>query len=164
VRFQENNHRIARITSSQTITLANRNVLTRFHLAAGRSDDLANTISLRPHGVLPTILSKYHRRAMLRRRFVLSMMFVTTRICSHGAAVQLGLRADGFRADRLRCGGDVWEDRTSSCLASLSRTTSGSVATNALGFKVERFGTADQRRITAVMIDLGWRPQRDQHG
>jgi predicted P-loop ATPase len=60
--------------------------------------------------------------------------------------------------------GDVWEDQISKYLASLSMTTIGSSATNALVFKVEWIGAADQRRITAVMTDLGWRPQRDKHG
>ena len=50
------------------------------------------------------------------------MMFVTTRIGSQAAAVQLGLRADGLRYE-----GDVWADQISNDLASLSRTTVGSV-------------------------------------
>ena len=88
------------MTTSQTITLANRNVLTRCHFASGWSDDLANAISLRPHGALPTIPpKKHHRTAMLRGGPVLSMTFVTTRIGSHAAAVvQLDLRADGLRS------------------------------------------------------------------
>jgi hypothetical protein len=49
-------------------------------------------------------------------------------------------------------------------LADLAKTTIGSVATNALGFKVEWIGIADQRRITAAMTNLGWRPQRDHRG
>ena len=60
--------------------------------------------------------------------------------------------------------GDAWEDTISAYLAGLSRTTIGAVATNALGFKVERIGTADQRRIVAIMTTLGWEPQRDKRG
>ena len=52
--------------------------------------------------------------------------------------------------------GDVWEESIGEYLASLSKTTVGSVATNALGFQTDRIGTADQRRIMAVMTTLGW--------
>jgi predicted P-loop ATPase len=58
---------------------------------------------------------------------------------------------------------DVWEDAITEFLLDRSRTTLGEIATRALGFRTERIGTADQRRIAAVMTTLGWRPNRDKH-
>jgi predicted P-loop ATPase len=55
---------------------------------------------------------------------------------------------------------DAWEEPIASHLLKLSRTTIGSVAVNALGFKTERLGTADQRRIAAAMEQIGWRRER----
>jgi hypothetical protein len=46
----------------------------------------------------------------------------------------------------------------------LDRTTMGSVAANAIGLKTDRLGTAETRRITAIMIKFGWEPKRDMHG
>jgi predicted P-loop ATPase len=60
--------------------------------------------------------------------------------------------------------GDAWEEPIAEHLRPLSKTTVGAVAVQALGFKQERIGTADQRRIAAVMTTLGWRPgKRDMH-
>jgi predicted P-loop ATPase len=59
---------------------------------------------------------------------------------------------------------DVWEEAISQYLATLTRTTLASVAINALNFKTERIGTQDQRRITAIMIQLRWEPKRDGQG
>jgi predicted P-loop ATPase len=57
--------------------------------------------------------------------------------------------------------GDAWEEPVAQYLAGLSRTTISAVAI-ALGFKTERIGTADQRRIIAIMTTLGWKPNRDK--
>jgi predicted P-loop ATPase len=60
--------------------------------------------------------------------------------------------------------GDAWEEPIAQHLATASRTTIGAVAMQALGFKAERIGTADQRRIAAIMTTLGWRPgKREAH-
>jgi predicted P-loop ATPase len=53
--------------------------------------------------------------------------------------------------------GDVWEQPIDAYLMGVMQTTIGSVATNAVGLKNERIGTADQRRIMAIMTNLGWR-------
>jgi hypothetical protein len=45
------------------------------------------------------------------------------------------------------------------------KTTISAVALGALGFRKDKLGTADQRRIGAVLTMLGWRPgKRDMHG
>ena len=56
---------------------------------------------------------------------------------------------------------DAWEQPVVTYLAGVTRTTIASVAINAIGFKTERIGTADQRRITAILTTLGWRSKRD---
>jgi predicted P-loop ATPase len=53
--------------------------------------------------------------------------------------------------------GDAWEDRITEHLASLSRVTIFKVAIDALGFKAADIGTSDQRRIAAILENLGWR-------
>ena len=59
--------------------------------------------------------------------------------------------------------GDAWEEMVASHLATASRTTVLQVAVSALDFgKVDRLGTADQRRIAAIMTSLGW--QRTKRG
>jgi predicted P-loop ATPase len=61
--------------------------------------------------------------------------------------------------------GDAWEDDIAGYLATLSKTTIGQIARNCLGFKTERIGTADQRRIAAVLEQLGWhRLEKDWEG
>jgi predicted P-loop ATPase len=53
--------------------------------------------------------------------------------------------------------GDAWEEPIGAYLMAITKTTIGSVATNALGFRTDRLGTADQRRISAILTTLGWR-------
>ena len=52
--------------------------------------------------------------------------------------------------------GDAWEQAVGEYLSGVSKTTIGSVAINALGFKNAQLGTADQNRIKAIMTDLKW--------
>jgi predicted P-loop ATPase len=60
--------------------------------------------------------------------------------------------------------GDAWEEPIAAFLTGISKTTIKAVADN-LGFKTERIGTADQRRIAAILTTLGWRRgQRDMSG
>jgi predicted P-loop ATPase len=56
---------------------------------------------------------------------------------------------------------DVWEDRIATFLRTATRVTVGDVATGALGFDTNRVGTADARRIAAVMINLRWKRERE---
>jgi len=58
--------------------------------------------------------------------------------------------------------GDPWEEAVEQYLSNLSKTTIAAIATNALGFKTDRIGTADQRRIIAILVTLGWKPKRDE--
>ena len=60
--------------------------------------------------------------------------------------------------------GDIWEEKVAEYVSALSRTTLGAVATNALDFRTDRIGTADQRRIAAILTVLGWKQSRDKHG
>jgi predicted P-loop ATPase len=57
---------------------------------------------------------------------------------------------------------DPWEQPISEYLTGVSKTTVVAVATNALGMKTDRIGTADQRRIIAVLLLLGWKAKRDK--
>jgi predicted P-loop ATPase len=56
---------------------------------------------------------------------------------------------------------DVWEERIADYLRTASRVTVGDVAHQALFFETQRLGTADTRRITAAMINLGWKRERE---
>jgi predicted P-loop ATPase len=70
--------------------------------------------------------------------------------------------------------GDAWEEPIAAHLATVkeeaakkattAKTVIAGVALFALGLKTDRLGTADQRRITAIMTKLGWEPKRDMHG
>jgi len=53
--------------------------------------------------------------------------------------------------------GDAWEQPIGEHLVGVTKTTITNVAVNALGFKNDRLGTADQRRISAILTTLGWR-------
>ena len=51
---------------------------------------------------------------------------------------------------------DAWEDTIRKFLAAREQTTVGEVARDALFIETPRIGTADQRRITAIMERLNW--------
>ncbi len=60
---------------------------------------------------------------------------------------------------------DAWEEEIRAYLAGCSRVTVYEVARQALRFDTSRIGTADQRRITAIMERLGWsRGKMDSRG
>jgi hypothetical protein len=61
---------------------------------------------------------------------------------------------------------DAWEEAIRDWLSSttLSRVTLIQIAKGALEFKTDRIGTADQRRIVAILTNLGWKPKRDMRG
>ena len=52
--------------------------------------------------------------------------------------------------------GDAWEEPIKEWLIGKASTTIGAVAKGALDMDVGRVGTADQRRIQAVLTTLGW--------
>jgi predicted P-loop ATPase len=58
--------------------------------------------------------------------------------------------------------GDPWEEPIREFLLTITKTTITQVARSALEMKTDRIGTADQRRIAAVMTTLGW--QRGKRG
>jgi predicted P-loop ATPase len=61
--------------------------------------------------------------------------------------------------------GDAWEEPIREFLNGVQKTTIIAVAKSALDFKADRLGTADQRRIAAVMTNLGWKQgKRDMRG
>ena len=62
--------------------------------------------------------------------------------------------------------GDAWEENIAAYLSNKDRVTIGQVAREALQIETARIGTADQRRIAAVLEQLGWRrlPKKDWQG
>jgi predicted P-loop ATPase len=60
--------------------------------------------------------------------------------------------------------GDVWEEPIAAYLAAATRTTTAAVAITALDFKTDRIGTHDQRRIAAIMTEMGWVQKRSNSG
>jgi predicted P-loop ATPase len=64
-----------------------------------------------------------------------------------------------------RYDGDAWEDDIRKHLALHPRVTIGQVAKQALDIETPRIGTHDQRRIAAVLTNLGWtRERKDWEG
>jgi predicted P-loop ATPase len=51
---------------------------------------------------------------------------------------------------------DSWQDLIETYLATTNKVTVGQVAKEALLMEAARIGTADQRRITAIMERMGW--------
>jgi predicted P-loop ATPase len=60
--------------------------------------------------------------------------------------------------------GDPWEETIAAQLATCERVRVTDIARNVLGIEGARVGTAEQRRIAAVLIGLGWKPIRDWQG
>ncbi len=69
-------------------------------------------------------------------------------------------RAHIMREQEARFEADAWEENISAYLETASRVTVGDVAKVALLIETQRIGTADTRRITAVMERCGWKRER----
>ena len=52
---------------------------------------------------------------------------------------------------------DAWEETIAAYLDKHAKVTIGEVARTAVGIETPRIGTADQRRIAAVLEQLGWK-------
>jgi predicted P-loop ATPase len=60
---------------------------------------------------------------------------------------------------------DAWEDEIRRHLDHYPRVTVGQLAKQALGIETPKIGTADQRRIAAILTNLGWtREPKDSEG
>jgi predicted P-loop ATPase len=59
--------------------------------------------------------------------------------------------------------GDVWQPAVANYLADIEKTTIAQIAVTALGFKTDRIGTGDQRRIASILTVIGWKQGRDKH-
>ena len=55
---------------------------------------------------------------------------------------------------------DAWEEKIAEYLKTRRAVTVGQVARDALVIETARLGTADQRRITAALVRLGWKRQK----
>jgi predicted P-loop ATPase len=61
--------------------------------------------------------------------------------------------------------GDAWEENIKHFVEARPRVTVGQVAKEALFMEMPKIGTLDQRRIAAVLINLGWNRQpKDREG
>ncbi len=66
---------------------------------------------------------------------------------------------------RQRFESDPWEQSVRDFALGRKRLTIPEIARQALGFDaVAKIGTADQRRISGVLTDMGWTPDRDWQG
>jgi predicted P-loop ATPase len=59
---------------------------------------------------------------------------------------------------------DPWEDAIAGHVAALAHVRVSDIARNVLGIEDGKIGTAEQRRIGAVLTGLGWKPIRDWQG
>jgi len=64
------------------------------------------------------------------------------------------------REQAARYEGDAWEDAIRPYLNRHDKVTVSEVAREALHIETPKIGTADQRRIAAVLIDIGWKRQK----
>jgi predicted P-loop ATPase len=60
--------------------------------------------------------------------------------------------------------GDPWEELIATWIDDKTRVTVTQVAFQALEVKSDRIGTADQRRIIAILERLGWKRGKDTRG
>jgi predicted P-loop ATPase len=69
------------------------------------------------------------------------------------------------REQEARFEADAWEDPIKDFIITRTKVTIGEVAQGALFFDKSRIGTADQRRIAAILELLGWhRLPKDSQG
>ena len=59
---------------------------------------------------------------------------------------------------------DPWEDAITSWIARKPRVSVSIIAKDALGIDTQRIGTADQRRIAAILERSGWKSVKDWQG
>jgi predicted P-loop ATPase len=77
---------------------------------------------------------------------------------------------EGFEREHIkpqqddRFEGDPWDETIAAHLATCERVRITDIARNVLGIEGAKVGTADQRRIAAVLAGLGWKPVRDWQG
>jgi hypothetical protein len=55
---------------------------------------------------------------------------------------------------------DAWEEKIVEYVGTRARVTIGEVANGALFLETRHVGTADQRRIAAVLTNRGWRREK----
>jgi predicted P-loop ATPase len=60
--------------------------------------------------------------------------------------------------------GDPWDELIADYVATLSRVQAADIARRALLIESAKIGTAEQRRIAAILSGLGWKPVRDWQG
>ena len=69
------------------------------------------------------------------------------------------------REQEARFEADAWEDLITDFVATRTKVTIGEIAQGALHFDKSKIGTADQRRIAAILELLGWhRLPKDRQG
>jgi predicted P-loop ATPase len=59
---------------------------------------------------------------------------------------------------------DAWEESIATHIGPLSKVRVTDVAIGALSLDKSRVGTAEQRRISTILVKLGWRSKRDENG